>query len=170
MYPANNSEYDKSTNLRRLVFIEETVHQLYGDALYSYFNHHRVKARVVSFVATEETKSTATLLHILEEIEKFSPNRRSEPIIGIGGGVCLDLVGLAATLFRRRTPYIRVPTTLLALVDASVGAKTGVNFCNAKNKLGAYVPPVAVFLDNTFLKTLPTRHLSNGVGEILKVS
>ncbi len=98
---------------------------------------------------------------ILEEVHKFGIDCRTEPIIAIGGGVCLDITGLAASLYRRRTPYIRVPTTLLAYIDASVGAKTGVNF--------AYIPPVAAFLDRSFLCTLPRRHISNGMAEMLKV-
>ena len=109
-------------------------------------------------------------LKILEEVNNFSLDRRREPIIAIGGGVCLDIVGLAASLYRRRTPYIRVPTTLLSYVDASVGAKTGVNFANCKNKLGAYIPPTAAFLDLSFIQTVPRRHISNGLAEMLKVS
>lgn len=106
---------------------------------------------------------------ILEAVHQFGIDRRSEPIIAIGGGVCLDVVGLAASLYRRRTPYIRVPTTLLAYVDASVGAKTGVNFAGGKNKLGSYVPPAATFLDCAFFQTLPQRQISNGLAEMLKV-
>ncbi|CAL8101787.1 unnamed protein product [Orchesella dallaii] len=157
-------------NERRIAFVDETVYKLYSTQISNYFDRFNVQATIHPVITTEETKSVETLKHVLKLIDQFKPERRSEPIIGIGGGVCLDIVGLAATLYRRRTPYIRVPTTLLALVDASVGAKTGVNFCNGKNKLGAYVPPFAVFLDQSFLKTLPKRHLSNGMAEILKMA
>ena len=109
------------------------------------------------------------VMKILDEVHKFSLDRRGEPIIAIGGGVCLDIVGLAASLYRRRTPYIRVPTTLLSYVDASVGAKTGVNFASCKNKLGSYVPPVATFLDRSFFQTISRRQISNGLAEMLKV-
>ncbi|KAK2705256.1 2-epi-5-epi-valiolone synthase-like [Artemia franciscana] len=155
---------------RRLVVMDETVSDIYGDKVEQYFRLNGFECTIFALETTEETKNTESMLKIAEAINKFHPERRSEPIIAIGGGVCLDMVGLAATLFRRRTPYIRVPTTLLSLVDASVGAKTGVNFCECKNKLGAYVPPVAVYLDRSFLITVSRRHLSNGMGEILKMA
>ena len=96
--------------------------------------------------------------------------RRKEPIIAIGGGVCLDVAGLAANLYRRNTPLIKIPTTVMAAVDASIGIKTAVNFHGRKNKMGTYCAPLAVFIDKTFLKTLGKRHLSNGSAEILKMA
>merc|ERR1712023_73952 len=72
--------------------------------------------------------------------------------------------------YRRRTPYIRVPTTLMGYVDASVGAKTGVNFSGKKNKLGAYIPPALTLLDRSFLATLDERQLANGAAEIAKMA
>ena len=91
-------------------------------------------------------------------------------MIAIGGGVCMDVVGFAASVYRRRTPYVRVPTTLMGYVDASVGAKSGVNFRAKKNKLGSYVPPALSILDASFFATLPRRHLSNGAAEVLKMA
>jgi len=82
----------------------------------------------------------------------------------------LDVVGLAASLFRRRTPYIRVPTTSLAYVDASVGAKNGCNFLGSKNRLGTYVPPVAALLDSSFFKTQQRREVSNSLAEMAKMA
>ena len=81
-------------------------------------------------------------------------------VLTIVGGVCMDIVGFAASIYRRRTPYIRVPTTVMGYVDASIGAKTGVNFVGHKNKLGAYIPPVLTLLDRSFLGTLDQRQLS----------
>merc|ERR1719440_1432459 len=82
----------------------------------------------------------------------------------------MDIVGFAASIYRRRTPYIRVPTTLMGYVDASVGAKTGVNFANKKNKLGAYLPPALTLLDPRFLSSLDSRQLANGAAEIVKMA
>ncbi|XP_015229021.1 PREDICTED: 2-epi-5-epi-valiolone synthase-like isoform X1 [Cyprinodon variegatus] len=126
--------------------------------------------KILPLPTTEENKNMELVTKILEEVHQFGIDRRSEPIIALGGGVCLDVVGLAASLYRRRTPYIRVPTTLLSYVDASVGAKTGVNFAGGKNKLGSYVPPVATFLDSSFFQTLPLRQISNGLAEMLKMA
>ena len=86
-----------------------------------------------------------------------------------GGGCCLVVVGFAASMFRESTPYIRGPTTSLAYVDASVGAKNGCNFCGSKNRLGTYVPPVAALLDSSFFLTQGTRDISNSLGEMCKM-
>lgn len=155
--------------VKRFVVIDETVNQLYGAKVIQYFEARQVVFKILPLPTTEENKSLELVTKILEEVHGFGIDRRSEPIIAIGGGVCLDVVGLAASLYRRRTPYIRVPTTLLSYVDASVGAKTGVNFAGGKNKLGSYVPPVATFLDRLFFQTLPPRQISNGLAEMLKV-
>ncbi|CAG6021726.1 unnamed protein product [Menidia menidia] len=159
-----------STPVKRFVVMDETVHQLYGSRVAQYFESRQAVHRILPLPTTEENKSMELVSRILEEVHEFGIDRRSEPIIAIGGGVCLDVVGLAASLYRRRTPYIRVPTTLLAYVDASVGAKTGVNFAGGKNKLGSYVPPVATFLDRSFFQTLPIRQISNGLAEMLKMA
>ncbi|XP_066451024.1 2-epi-5-epi-valiolone synthase-like [Eleutherodactylus coqui] len=155
---------------KRLVVMDITVEKLYGSKIRKYFEANNIIYKILALETMEETKSMELVLTILEEVHKFGIDRRTEPIIAIGGGVCLDIVGLAASLYRRRTPYIRVPTTLLSYVDASVGAKNGVNFCNCKNKLGSYTPPAATFLDRSFIKTIPRRHISNGLGEILKMA
>jgi 3-dehydroquinate synthase len=118
----------------------------------------------------EEEKSMENTLKVCKKMKEFNIDRRTEPVIAIGGGVCLDVVGLAASLFRRRTPYIRVPTTALAYVDASVGAKNGCNFCGSKNRLGTYVPPAAALLDSSFFKTQEAREVSNSLGEMAKMS
>ncbi|XP_024149313.1 2-epi-5-epi-valiolone synthase [Oryzias melastigma] len=160
----------KSKPIKRFVVIDETVNRLYGSQVTRYFEARKVIHKILPLPTTEENKSMELVTAILEAVHQFGIDRRSEPIIAIGGGVCLDVVGLAASLYRRRTPYIRVPTTLLSYVDASVGAKTGVNFAGGKNKLGSYVPPAATFLDCAFFQTLPQRQISNGLAEMLKMA
>lgn len=92
---------------------------------------------------------------ILEELCRFGLRRR-EPILAIGGGVLLDIVGMAASLYRRGVPFVRVPTTLLSLVDASVGVKNGVDYCSCsmgpqKNRVGTFYAPVGALLDKSFI-------------------
>ncbi|XP_066528480.1 2-epi-5-epi-valiolone synthase [Hoplias malabaricus] len=157
-------------SLRRFVVIDETVQKLYGSQVIEYFESWGVTYQILSLPTTEENKSLNLVTEVLQEVHRFGVDRRSEPMIAIGGGVCLDVVGLAAALYRRRTPFIRVPTTTLSYIDASVGAKSGVNFCGGKNKLGSYTPPSAVFLDRSFFKTLPRRHIANGMAEMLKMA
>ncbi|KAM6927555.1 2-epi-5-epi-valiolone synthase [Xenentodon cancila] len=156
--------------IRRFLVIDQEVCDIYGPKLTEYLETNNVVYKILALRTTEENKSMETALKILDEVNSFVLDRRTEPIIAIGGGVCLDIVGLAASLYRRRTPYIRVPTTLLSYIDASVGAKTGVNFANCKNKLGAYIPPVAAFLDLSFMQSVPRRHISNGLAEMLKMA
>merc|ERR1712054_49917 len=132
--------------------IDETVFGLYGEKVRNYFEARGVAHEILSLPLVEENKSVEMTLKVCEKMKKFNIDRRTEPVIAIGGGVCLDVVGLAASLFRRRTPYIRVPTTSLSYVDASVGAK---------NRLGTYVPPVAALLDSSFFRTQGSRDISN---------
>jgi transaldolase len=155
---------------RRLIVIDKTVHGLYGESVIAYFTARGVVHEMLVLDTCEENKTVELTLEIAKKMKSFNIDRRKEPIIAIGGGVCLDVVGLAASLFRRRTPYIRVPTTALAYVDASVGAKNGCNFCGSKNRLGTYVPPAAAFLDSSFFGTQGERDISNSLGEMCKMA
>merc|ERR1719502_2109747 len=160
----------KSRELKRVVVVDEQVHALYGERIEGYFAHHGVKTKLLVLPTTEENKNMDMVLTIAEAIHDLGLDRRLDPVIAIGGGVCMDIVGFAASIYRRRTPYIRVPTTLMGYVDASIGAKTGVNFAGHKNKLGAYLPPALTLLDRNFLATLDDRQLANGAAEIAKMA
>lgn len=159
-----------STRLRRFVVVDKTVDTIYGDRIRQYFDAHDVETSILTMGVSERTKTMESVFAVVDGIDAFGISRRHEPIIAIGGGVLLDIVGLAASLYRRSTPYIRVPTTLMGLVDAGIGAKTGVNHNTHKNRLGSYFPPKVIFLDRTFLASLESRQLSNGLGEILKMA
>jgi len=155
---------------RRLVVIDETVYGFYGEKVRAYFEARGVAHEILRLPLTEDNKSVELTLKVCEKMKKFNIDRRTEPVIAIGGGVTLDVVGLAASLFRRKTPYIRVPTTSLAYVDASVGAKNGCNFMGSKNRLGTYVPPVAALLDCSFFATQQSREVTNSLGEMCKMA
>ena len=113
----------KKTTQRRLVVIDEHVDDLYGERLRNYFEQRGMKqgtdVEILRLPMVEEEKSIELVLQVCEAMKKFNIPRRASPVIAVGGGVCLDVVGLAATLFRRKTPYVRVPTTTLSYVDAS---------------------------------------------------
>ena len=157
-------------NSRRLIVIDQNICQHYLKKVKEYFEANKIEIHVVAIEATEAYKNLDSLLLILNEMERFGLLRRSEPLIAIGGGVLLDLAGMAAGMYRRGVPYIRVPTTLVGIIDASVGAKTGINYENRRNRLGSYYPPLAAYLDKTFLKTLAPIEISSGLGEILKMA
>lgn len=155
---------------RSIVVIEKTVFALYGNQMLDYFAHHNCQLSYLIIEASEETKTwdnVDTILHFLEDTKIL---RRAEPIIAIGGGVLLDLVGFCASIYRRGIPYIKIPTTLLAIVDASVGVKVGTNHLGRRNRIGAYYPPLVSLLDKSFIKTLPEDEIINGLGEIFKIA
>ena len=159
---------------RRFLVIDETVNELYGEKIRCYFKKHDVVTRTVIIPGEEQNKRFWAVEKIFEELCDFGLLRR-EPILAIGGGVVLDIVGFTASIYRRGVPYIRIPTTLLAIVDASVGVKCGIDYqskkCGSlKNRMGSFYPPIAAFLDKSFIATQDERNLVNGVGEIMKLA
>ncbi|GGS44969.1 sedoheptulose 7-phosphate cyclase [Actinokineospora fastidiosa] len=161
---------DSPGGRRRVVVIDGNVDLLHGERIRAYFDHHAVDCAMVVVKADETVKDLATAARVAEELDRFGIARRREPVIVIGGGVLMDVVGLIASLYRRGTPFVRVPTTLIGLVDAGLGAKTGVNFNGHKNRLGSYAPAELTLLDRSFLSTVDRRHISNGLAEILKLA
>src|SRR5438128_621660 len=103
---------------RRLIAIDQTVYDIYGGRLIDMLKANAIEFELCILDATETNKNLATLERLLGAFEDFKVLRRAEPVIAMGGGVLLDIVGLAASIYRRGIPYIRVPTTLLALIDA----------------------------------------------------
>jgi 3-dehydroquinate synthase len=173
--PANPALLEAGTTVRaarprRFVVIDATVHELYGDNLRKYLEHHDCEYHLCVLSASEEAKTMESVFTVVRGLDSFGISRRHEPIIAIGGGIVLDVVGLAASTYRRSTPHVRVPTSLIGLVDAGVGVKTGVNFGHHKNRIGTYSAPAAALLDRAFLATVDDRHISNGLAEILKIA
>lgn len=154
---------------RRLVVIDKTVYEIYKKELHNYFDKHKVKLELFVLDATEENKDWKHTDEVLKFFEQVGVLRR-EPIIAIGGGVLLDLVGFCCSIYRRGIPYIKIPTTLLAIVDASVGVKVAANHLERRNRIGAYYPPIATFLDKKFIKTQNDRDIINGIAEIFKLA
>lgn len=160
----------KIEDTRRFVVVDANVEKHHGQALRAYFDYHHIEARICVFPGGEENKTISHYLALVHELDQFPIHRRDEPIIAIGGGVLTDLVGFVAASYRRGVPYLKVPTTLMGYVDASIGIKTGFNINANKNRLGAFHAPQRVLLDKTFFQTLPRRHLLNGVCEIIKLA
>ena len=116
---------------------------------------------------SEERKSLETVQAIWDFLFAQSMTRRGV-LVCIGGGVLTDIAGLAAATYKRGIDYINVPTTLLAMVDASTGGKTGINYGGLKNSIGVFAPPVETLIWPEWLKSLPTREFLNGYAEMLK--
>jgi 3-dehydroquinate synthase len=155
---------------RRLIVIDTRVLDLYGWEVEAYFRANRVRYRFLPLDTTEPQKTVDNVLCVVRALNNFGVNRRSDPLIAIGGGVLLDVAGFAASLYRRGLPYVRVPTTLMGLIDAGIGIKTGVNFEAHKNRIGSYFAPQHAYLDTHFLRTLDDRHVANGIAEIIKIA
>ena len=154
---------------RALVVMDAGVARYFGAEVASYFANSNIDMLPMVIPTSERLKNIRSALRVIDTFDRFGILRRSEPVVAIGGGVLMDIVGFAASTYRRGIPYIRVPTTLMGLIDAGVGVKTGVSYGGSKNRIGAYHAPQLALLDRTFLKTLPLRHLRNGAAEALKM-
>lgn len=123
--------------------------------------------KVLTVPDGENQKNFVTLQRIWAELGKgkFS---RSDAIIGLGGGATTDLAGYAAASWLRGISWYAIPTSLAAMVDASIGGKTAINSPTGKNLIGAFYSPSAVYIDLNFLKTLPKRDISAGMAEVIK--
>ncbi|KAK3937767.1 hypothetical protein QBC46DRAFT_366009 [Diplogelasinospora grovesii] len=154
---------------RVLAVMDKTVYGLYGQQMARYFEHHGIPLTVHKTCIGEKAKTMETLLSICDSITEFGIIRK-EPVLVIGGGLVTDVAGFACATYRRNTNYIRIPTTVIGLIDASVSIKVAVNYGNYKNRLGAYHAPMQTFLDFSFLRTLPTAQVRNGFAELTKIS
>ena len=154
---------------RALMVVDETVFEIYGEAIRAYFDHHDIALTVVPVQIGETAKSLATFERFVGEFDAFGLVR-TEPVLVVGGGLTMDVAGFACASYRRNTPYIRIPTTLIGLIDASVSIKVAVNHGKHKNRLGAYHASQKVFLDFSLLKTLPEDQVRNGMAELIKIS
>ncbi|MPR32327.1 3-dehydroquinate synthase [Salmonirosea aquatica] len=118
----------------------------------------------------EDAKNDYVLFdNIVQAIDDQGIDRHSL-VVGIGGGAVLDLVGYAAAVSHRGIRHVRIPTTVLSQNDSGVGVKNGINYRGKKNFLGTFAPPIAVFNDSTFLKTLDDRDWRGGISEAIKVA
>ncbi len=124
---------------------------------------------IISVPDGEEYKNQESVDLILESLFNHRFNRKSM-LIAFGGGVIGDMTGYVSSIYQRGIDFIQVPTTLLSQVDASVGGKTGMNNSYGKNLVGAFHQPKAVYIDPSFLSTLPSREFGAGVAEILKMA
>jgi len=116
----------------------------------------------------EASKNRETAFEILDYFNNIDLPRKQGLVIGIGGGVVTDIAGFSASIYKRGIPFIAVPTTLLAQVDAAIGGKTGIDYGGAKNAIGTFYPPIVNITDPLFLKTLPKREVHAGLAEVFK--
>ncbi len=125
------------------------------------------KTRLIASNITEQTKNLSSVQYIWDTLFEHRADRKSV-LVNLGGGVISDVGGFAASTFKRGISYINIPTSLLAMVDASIGGKTGINYFGGKNQIGTFHPPERLFVYPGFLQTLPRKELLSGLAEMLK--
>jgi 3-dehydroquinate synthase len=154
---------------RCLIVTDENVAPLYADRVFQSLGKAGFNPALETLPAGETTKSQAQLLNLYSKAAAHGLDRKCF-MVALGGGVIGDLTGFAAASWLRGIRFVQVPTTLLAMVDSSVGGKTGINIPEGKNLVGAFHQPELVLMDLDTLKTLPPRELSAGMAEVVKTA
>lgn len=150
---------------RIFVLVDETTNKLCWSLVKDYLCLKNAQTIVIG--ATDRRKNLDTLVHVWESLQQGKATRHSL-LINLGGGMVTDLGGFAASTYKRGINFINIPTTLLAMVDASVGGKTGINFGGLKNEIGVFNDAEFVLLDTNWLQTLDEENIRSGYAEMLK--
>ncbi len=151
-----------------IIITDSKVKKLYGLKLSAHLNAIGISASLFSFPAGEKSKTLSTVVRLQEQMFK-SGCGRDVKVIALGGGVVGDVAGFVASTYMRGVSLIQIPTTLLAMIDSSIGGKTGVNNRFGKNLIGSFYQPEETVLDVGFLETLSEKHLRNGLFEAAKI-
>jgi len=152
-----------------VIITDSNVKNIYGIDLLKTLRANNIEAQLIYFKAGEQSKNSKIKEQIENEMFKLLLGRDSA-ILALGGGVTGDLAGFIASTFLRGIPYIQIPTTLLAMVDSSIGGKTGINTGYGKNLIGTFYQPKKVYIDINMLSTLPESEFLNGLAEVIKHS
>ena len=154
------NNYDKF-----FVLTDENIYRVYSSLIASLLPEKEVTKIVIP--AGEESKSIENVIFIWNKLLEAKAGRDSL-LINLGGGTITDIGGFAASTYKRGIDFINVPTTLLAMIDASIGGKNGINFNNYKNQIGLFSEPNSVIINPNFLKTLNERDIKSGLAEMMK--
>lgn len=131
---------------------------------------HPSQRLLTRIMAAGEMSKSRQMKASIEDYMLSKSCTRDTCMIALGGGVIGDLVGYTASTFMRGVPFVQIPTTLLAMVDSSIGGKTAIDTPHGKNLIGTFWQPRFIFMDLSMLQTLPKRELANGMAEVIKVS
>lgn len=165
-YPNINEHLKKNNFSKIFILVDNNTHEL----CLPYFLEKLETDVVIEIIEIEEgeiNKTIDTCLGIWNTLSDFEADRKSL-LINIGGGVITDMGGFIASTFKRGIAYVNIPTTLLSMVDASVGGKTGVDLGHLKNQIGVISTPDLVLIDTQYLNTLPQNQMRSGLAEMLK--
>lgn len=157
---------EKYTNAKKIIIVDENSNEYCLEHLLTSFDCLK-EAEVMLLPAGEENKVLEVCFQVWEALSEYEASR-NDLIINLGGGVVTDMGGFIASIYKRGIDFINIPTTLLAMVDASVGGKTGIDLGPYKNQLGTFTNPQAVFVDPRFCQTLEPTEIMSGFAEMLK--
>ena len=158
-----------------VIITDTNVGPLYGPRLKQAFEHAIGNIEIPDFrllsysISPGESSKTRDTKALLEDFMLQNECTRDTVVIAMGGGVIGDMIGFVAATFMRGVRFVQLPTTLLAMVDSSVGGKTAVDTPLGKNLVGAFWQPSRVYIDLAFLESLPEREFINGMAEVIKV-
>ena len=165
-YSILNSLIENNNYSKVSVLVDDNTEKFCLDVFKQIINK---EISIIKISSGEEFKNLGTVTKIWNEMTTQNLDRKSL-LINLGGGVITDMGGFAANTFKRGIDFINIPTTLLSMVDASVGSKTGINFNNLENQIGTFADPKLVIIDKQYLETLSEREVKSGYAEIFKHS
>ena len=151
------------------IICDHHIAELYGQALLKLLQKSSIEAHLLTFTPGEASKSRANKEALEDQMLELGLGRDTT-LIGIGGGVTTDLAGFIASTYCRGVPFISVPTSLLGMVDAALGGKTGINTPYGKNLVGTFYLPESVVIDYSLLKSLPQKEIKEGLVELIKTA
>lgn len=155
------------SGLRVMVACDAAVHKPHGDAVVRSLEAAGAEVHHVSVPSGEKSKSWQQAMLLYDALVDMAADRRTV-VVAVGGGVIGDLAGFVAATYARGLRLVQIPTTLLSMVDSSVGGKTGINHPRGKNLIGAFHQPAGVLIDTQTLRTLPDREYLSGLAEVVK--
>ena len=152
---------------RVFILTDENTRRMCLPTFNKRYAHEAGQAEIITIAADDSHKTLESVSHVWSELQRGGATRHSL-LVCVGGGMVTDLGGFAASTFKRGMAFINIPTTLLAMVDASVGGKTGFNFGGLKNEIGVFNNAATVVIDTRFLQTLDRENILSGYAEMLK--
>lgn len=150
----------------KVIIVDENTHDACLEPLLLAFPELQ-DAEVILLPAGEENKAMEVVYQVWSAFLEYRI-QRNDLVLNLGGGLVTDLGGFVAATYKRGIDFIHIPTSLMAMVDAALGSKTGIDVNGVKNAVGTFTPPKAIFIDPVFLESLPAREIFNGFAEMIK--
>ena len=158
---------DKNANRRVCIVTDSNVSRFYLSEIISLLSGSFSEVKSFEFPAGESSKNISVVEKLYGELIKWHFDRK-DLLVALGGGVVGDMTGFAAATYLRGIDFVQIPTTLLSQVDSSIGGKTGVDYLQYKNMVGAFYMPTLVYINTSVLNTLPEKQFSSGMAEVVK--